>query len=192
VLKDPTFRASVIASVIAAVLMIFIQPLLNTLWAGILWVGTNFLVDQIYSNAALGHRQWVVVLSFVAAIFSVAISFLRRSIYLIFSEPKTSQKPMLLTTSKIFRKKIFLVGNLLILSLLAIYLSMTVFIDLQLNTSFDQRLTVLAAKVPDQKIKELRAQWAQMKTRTDYLILNESLEKLAYDAGISLPEPLLK
>jgi hypothetical protein len=67
-----------------------------------------------------------------------------------------------------------------------------VFVDLQLNTSFQQRTTVLSPIISDVKFKELRAEWALMKNRNDYLKINKEMDDIAKNNGISLPEPLLK
>jgi len=77
-------------------------------------------------------------------------------------------------------------------SLGSLLISTLVFADLQLTTSFQQRLTVLAPKISEQEYKELQASWASMQSRTDYELLNTQMESLAQQHGIELPEPLLK
>jgi hypothetical protein len=71
-----------------------------------------------------------------------------------------------------------------------VVLAAGMFVDLQLNTSFNQRLTVLAAVVPDETVKSLRADWAQMTSRKDYLALNTRIEQLASEKAVSLPKAL--
>ena len=66
------------------------------------------------------------------------------------------------------------------------------FADLQLNTSFDQRLTVLAPKLTELECKELRAQWASMGSRGDYEEIVSTMETLAEEKDVALPELLLK
>jgi hypothetical protein len=64
------------------------------------------------------------------------------------------------------------------------------FAEMELNTSFDQRMTVLAPEISDLDAKRLRARWVQMKTRSDYLGINGTLESMASAHGVSLPKPL--
>jgi glycopeptide antibiotics resistance protein len=66
------------------------------------------------------------------------------------------------------------------------------FVDLQLNTSFNQRLTVVAAFVPEGTVKSLKADWAKMKSRKDYLALNAKMEQLAAEQHVSLPQVLVE
>ena len=72
-----------------------------------------------------------------------------------------------------------------------LFIATPLFVELQLNTSFEQRLTVLAPHLPDQQMKEIRASWATMKTRHDYESINEGLEQLADENGVELPRLLL-
>jgi hypothetical protein len=63
-----------------------------------------------------------------------------------------------------------------------------IYLDLQLNASFDQRLTILAPVVPEATIRTLKADWAKMGSRADYLRITSSLDRLAAEKGIVLPE----
>jgi len=67
-----------------------------------------------------------------------------------------------------------------------------VYYDLQLNTSFKQRITVLSPHISEQQEKELRAQWASMKSRKDYENINRALEDAAKNKEVKLPKLLLK
>lgn len=73
-----------------------------------------------------------------------------------------------------------------------LYLITTAYVDLQINTSFKQRSTVLAPLITDQEEEELLAKWASMETRNDYLSITELMDSTAHQHNIILPEPLMK
>lgn len=62
---------------------------------------------------------------------------------------------------------------------------------LQLNTSFNQQLTVLAVQITDHEYKELKGLWASMKTRQDYENIESKMNTMASQYQIELPKPLL-
>jgi len=64
--------------------------------------------------------------------------------------------------------------------------------DLQLNTSFQQRLKVLAPALSDLQMKEFEAAWASMQTRADFLAIQLRMERAATQHNIVLPKPLWK
>ena len=66
------------------------------------------------------------------------------------------------------------------------------FVDLQINTSFEQRLTVLRPSIPEPEALALRAEWASMSSCVDYLRLTKKMDDRARELGVRLPEPLLQ
>ena len=171
----------------------FVQPILSIIWVVLLWLGTHFFyntLDSIYLNAALGHREWVIASIVLMALIITPLVIISGWISKRLSTTKKAEARPPRTTPT--WKKVFDIGLIFSSPLPCLIVGAFIFIDLQLNTSFDQRIAVLAPKVPDQTIKELRAQWALMASREDYLVLNARLEQLAHDAGITLPKPLLK
>ena len=72
---------------------------------------------------------------------------------------------------------------------LLLIVSMT-YSDLQLNASFQQRLTVLAPKIDEVEYRELQAVWAGMRSRADFVAVNTRMERLAEQHGIDLPKLL--
>ena len=67
-----------------------------------------------------------------------------------------------------------------------------IFSDLQLNASFDQRIKAITPYIELKEKELLISEWACMKTRQDYLNINIQIDNYAQDAGVSIPEPLLK
>jgi hypothetical protein len=65
-------------------------------------------------------------------------------------------------------------------------------LDLQLNASFNQRVTVLAPYIDLHQEKLLKSKWALMESRKDYEEVSVYLEKLAKSKNVKLPRPLLR
>ena len=190
---DPTLRKSIIASIIASVLVIiFVKPIMNLIWGFMSWIGVNVYegyIDTIYSNAALGQRDWVsvTIFSFIVALLlgvitgAVTMVVLRERILKI--KKKQHKNAIISKSLHIIFGLAFLIALLLLLT--------SVYTDLQLNTSFQQRLTVLAPKISDQQYKSLNASWALMQSRTDYFDIVSEMERLADMHKIELPKLLL-
>lgn len=185
------FLWNVIASVVASVLVIaFVQPFLSLFWDALTGTGSNLLnglVDRMYENASLGNRNWVAAVAATVALF-LPINLIIVHIYIRMRRRRSAQR--ISRPSKIpywLTAAFALIFMLVSATIPAAY----VFTDLQLNASFDQRLTVLAPHITDMQTKQLRARWAQMKSRADYRSIRVQMEGYATVANIRLPEPLL-
>ncbi len=186
-------RKTIIASVIATlIVIIIIQPLLRLIWSGVSALGLRVFqeyVDSIYRNAALGHRNDGVV-TILLLILGTALGLMfgiNTMLTIRFLRPET--KP----------KKLNRGNRLIILWVLAFLFTVSAssvivrpFTDLKLNTSFQQRLKIIAPKITELEMKELEAAWASMLSRSDYESLMSRLELMAQDRGITFPPPLLK
>jgi hypothetical protein len=202
-----------------AIVIIFIEPLLKHLGEGLLWLGTNVsesLVNYLYQDAAAGFRELFSFYAFSFAVFAGIIFILsrlfqafemvgrtrRRAQRLIALTQAPTPTPVQIsevraqinelkasfrTTDKLLYVLVATTGVLLFV---AIYMLTSSYVVLQLNTSFNQELAVLGAKASDQQIKELRSEWAQMRTRKDYEVLSSRIEALAAEQGVKLP-PIL-
>lgn len=213
-------RNTIIASVIASlVVLVFIQPLLKTSWAFLLWAGpivAEGVTNRIYENAAQGNRNWVVstvtlmglealslgLLVTISGITIKAVQLKRKAQAfrnaLVNPEPTdspTTPEDYLDTLDSITWKKIWyglisLFITIPVVIIFSFWLGMQIFTDIQLNTSFQQRLKVLAPVVTDLEHKQFEASWALMENRSDYLRLVAQMEKKAKDASITLPKLL--
>ena len=188
--RDPDFRKNLLVSIITSVLvLIFIEPILK--WSGnaIMWLGANTydgITNSFYKSAALGFREkfsfvtFGLMLSTLAGIFSgISMEMLR--------PPRHNNTPV---ESRQKRRKILIVIMTGLFLLVSLYIITLDFAELQLNSSFNQRITVLAASAPDQKIKELRASWSLMEKRSDYESLTSGMDILAKQYNIKLPAAL--
>lgn len=61
----------------------------------------------------------------------------------------------------------------------------------QMQLSFDRRITVLAPAITEDSEELLRARFADLAGRADYQSLNDEMDRLALQAGVNLPDPLL-
>lgn len=60
-------------------------------------------------------------------------------------------------------------------------------LQLELNAMFTQQITVLDTKAAPQEIKQLRADWALMKTRNDFERIDAKINALARTYALTLP-----
>jgi len=214
-LYDKEAKKSIIISVIASALfLIFIQPIMLIIWEivkPISFSAFDSIINSIYKNAALGQRNWLDFLIW-AFILLFAFNYIIKAFlkgkrivkeleddeklelmsleekenYLREQEAKDSSKIKILMKLTRFNWLIMILAGVSSLSLL-----FSTFTDLQLNTSFNQRLNAIAPYIDDSDIKILKSKWALMKTRQDYMEINHLFENLANGKGIILPNNLL-
>lgn len=190
-INDPEFRKNLLVSLVTSVLvLIFVEPILKLSANGLMWLGANIsesFTKSVYSSAALGLREkysfisLMLILSMLAGAATGAIASSLRTRSTGHNHPTTSRNG--------FKKFInILVASVMIFSGLNIMASN--FIELQLNASFSQRLTVLSAKIPEQQVRDLRASWALMSGRSDYEAITAEMNRLAAAAQVKLPAAL--
>lgn len=151
--------------------------------------------DAAYSNAALGKREWVSALLFIyfaTAMVAFPVGLLGAHVVerlLIGQFPRFEHAAR--TLRRTYRILEVVVAVLILLtSFNLVRHCFDIYVDLQLNASFSQRLDVLAPHITSQQEKELRASWALMKSRRDYAAINRTIETLASAAAVPLPPPL--
>jgi len=199
-MDDREFRNRVLASLFAAtVFLLLLEPLVRSgrsVIGNFAWAVLLKQADQVYTNASLGHRNWVDVLMFTLVIIGFVVPM--TLFFTVVAVGGERFRGMILRRAKpesLARRRLWRGVQLL----LAVFVLVTglrtiasVWVDLQLNASFEQRLTVLAPHVEEIEIKRLRAAWAMMRGRDDYLTVNATLESLAAARRVTLPRVLLK
>lgn len=189
--SDPELRKNLLVSIVTSLLvLVFIEPLLKLSGNGLMWLSDNVSnrwTNGIYSSAALGLRE-----KFSFVILGVCIALIT-GVYagVLVSRYRTSKEKQdsTVTIKATLRLIIDLMfGLYFFFGGLALVASN--FVELQLVASFNQRITVLAAKASDQQIKELRASWALMEKRPDYETINIQMLLMANQLNIKLPSPL--
>lgn len=205
-LDDPAARKGLIIGIIASIIgtllfIAFINPILQAVLSLLQTLSSKAYTEfanHIYKEAASGYKPYVDVM-FLGAIsgISSALFLLNTTILLrrnIFSEVAVS----LLKEEQ--QKQIFgiirwcLSLSLLLLSIFFVFMTTVLVASSELNTSFHQRVTVLAPYLSEQEEEELAAMWASMKNRQDYEHINEQLNNYAQKNNITLPKllPLAK
>jgi hypothetical protein len=189
-MNDPDIRKGLLVSIVTSVLvLIFIDPLLKMATNLIMSLGSGLAVswtNGIYLSAALGLREkfsFIILALGSSLTTGIALGFATGRIL----NRRTSNESFHKFKGKLFILDmvfaiIFLIGCFAILA--------SNFAELQLVASFNQRVTVLAAKASDQQIKELRASWASMENRKDYESINNEIKKLSSAYAVKLPAPL--
>jgi uncharacterized membrane protein YfcA len=191
--KSKEFGKDILAGIISALIfLILFQPIINALDRAIPIMGSNVLSNlsnMLYKNAALGHRNYVDVMLFltfisivIGAMVGALISLLIRKKISKIDERKTSKIQKFLTITLIVLLIYFLVDST--------WSAILIMSDLQMNTSFEQRINVLAPYITEQQEKELRSSWALMQRRIDYEKINKTMNFFSQQYDIELP-PLL-
>ena len=191
--KEGGFRREFYIAIVVSVLMTFlVEPLFKFIWGSVVsfssYTYSNYL-NSIYRSAALGDRNYVDVILILFLYEGVAMGYVLATLSLLRKREAirsfvNKQSPKVVNT-------IMIVLTLVAITFLQIG-AFRFYADLQLTTSFQQRMTVLAPVISDQEYKELAASWASMKNRDDFLVITESMESTAQSKEIQLPELLLK
>ena len=213
--KDKIIQKGVTSSIIASILVTtFISPILDFFWGFVLNYGENWITSfssKVYSNAAYGKRNWIdtiLAMYFFSALigfFIFANSYVYKKYQKVESLLKDKEKGNVKKIEKVenlksLTKRFKYIKPVLIfnwcISAYFIFSSFQtlflVYADLQLNTSFEQRLNAILPYINDQEEEELKSNWALMVNRTDYEKINMKFEKHALDNNITLPNLLLK
>lgn len=215
--KDKVIRKGVLSGIIASLIVIFfLTPLIELIWNLIKDSSQFFyknIVDSIYTNAALGKRNWVDV-EFALWLYSGLIGtmilmtfYLRKKLSRVITkiekiknnesdDNNEPEEPSIETIDGKIKKANILSRSLyfliFIMALITGYKYFRIYTDLQLNTSFEQRLNAVAPLISNQEEEELISKWALMKNRIDYEEINEIFEEYEVKYDIELPEPLMK
>ena len=178
-------KIGILGGVVSSILVIiFIQPILSILWSAVIDFGEYIqagYVDRIYRNAAIGDRNIVghlTLLLIVCFLPLIAMGVLIGRSLARASAANALPRYM----------HIFLAGSLVLIASVAMLGSSISIGVMDLNASFNQRLTIIAPAVGDRELKEWKAGWASMTSQHDYRSLVARLEKRAEELGITLPK----
>ena len=189
---DPVIKRGIIAGVITSLItLIFLQPLLNLLWAATSAVASRFsksLVDSVYQRTAEGQTHWIdlqFLTWFIAAWWGFTAGIIAASV-----TDKSGRRASSGDFTVWMRRNSGLVIAVLILGAFDGGVSLAKnYFQVQANASFQQRLMALAPYVTDRQEKELLSMWALMRTSEDCDRINAVLEEYARRHNIDLPKP---
>lgn len=203
----------------SSIFLIFLKPVLEFMWK--IFVKASLysystILDEMYRNAALGQRNWIAGL-FALFCISIGCYLMLQSTFLLRRKRKLNElmrqyriekdetkinnlkveiekkkiiKPWQFKIMEALFMKYYLILEipLVALSLFFIFFIAT---DLQLNTSFDQRLNAISPYVSDYQYKTFKSKWAMMKTRKDFELINTQIEIVGQLNKLNLPPNLL-
>lgn len=195
------FWYSVIASVVASIAFSWLlEPISRGLWniasdSASTWL-TN-LQNVAFMNAALGKRDWATVAIFFAfstLLWGVAFGAIT-GIYLARKRVESPNGLIARYRKSQWNRRISLLALALWVTL-GLYqwthMCFMFYVDLQLNSSFSQRLDALGPYIEQIEERRLKSEWALMKDRNDYEKINERMDAFAKRASIQIPPPLYR
>ena len=194
-MNNKSFQSNVIAGILSGLLLIlFVQPFLTWVWniflSGSIFTFT-YVNNAIYRNAAYGQRDWV-----VAVLTLILLGFFVLHILGKVGQKMTPQsmreKVDKIFSGKLVKNRMIIILSGILTTFLCIILMASVFADIQLNTSFKQRLNALLPYISEQEEEELRSMWAMMGNRQDYVDITNKMDSIAAEKGIRIPDLLLK
>lgn len=195
------FWYSVISSIVASIAFSWLlEPGTRWLWNFASESASSTLIriqNAAFQNAALGKRDWVTVAIFLQAGLYVWSAILGALIaFLMASRLQEGVWDLVQELREVRWMRNTVAGGVVVVFLLGTYhwmqTSFFMFVDLQLNASFSQRLDALGPYIDGAEEKRLRSSWALMKTHDDYDRINRRMEELAVAAQMTLPELLYK
>jgi len=194
----------------------FFDPLVKFAWNSLSKSASFFaeaIQDSALRNAAFGQRNWIDAMFVVCSITAGLTVYLLFSVFryrvdkraernnhfdegLGFTDEENLRRHIAtLNKSKLFTfldgmpfrilAMFFLIG-------IGLWFAFLTYVDLQLNTSFNQRVAAIAPYIEPIEEKKLRSLWALMETQKDYSVINKQIEAYAIKAGIRLPPLLYK
>jgi hypothetical protein len=211
--KDRELRKHIgLAIIAAAVIPYLVDPALRWFAHSLIWLSENVstaFTKSIYRKAAVGfHEQYSFeMLGLAGYVLAVVIIMIPLTMYVIkrSKEELDRQSEMEYLGNEEIREEskleaVMRVADRVIFPLscvtavLAVSIGLIIvtsdYIELQLNASFNQRMTVLALYATDQQVKEMRAEWALMLDRQDYERINAEMDIVSKKLGFKLPKTL--
>ena len=215
--KDKTIKKGVIAGIIASIIfMVILEPLMKLIWSFLINTSSSIYTsyfNSIFKNAALGHRNHVDFMTYaiLTIIFIGVMTFFYLKTYFYMktsrydnsiTQDKTKEQienEVAKIASKITKlnnrmKIIFVVGAVccFIFSCISFSNLFKEYSNLQLNTSFNQKINAISPYINDNEQKVIISKWALMNSKNDYLEIKRNIDNIAKMNHFQLPEELIK
>lgn len=186
------WKVGILSGIISSLLIILlIQPALRAIWSTVLGLGGWFhqsYVDVIYRNAAMPEGGNPAHLVAYILVYTMLLG-LTYAMDRFGSVLYVGNVGPLVTPGFSKFIKMFLVSATMACALVILVYFSIMEGTLRINSSFTQRLTVLAPAISEVEYKTFRARWASMRGKSDYDMLVSSMDKRAAELGITLPRP---
>jgi hypothetical protein len=178
-------KIGIISGIVSSlIVIIFIQPILGFTWNVIIGISSQVhhgYVDRIYRNAAVGDRN---VIGHLTALYLFMSLPLAGTVFLL--RAKVSVPPKLTAVNRSLDAILISTCVVTVILMLAAF-ALSVGI-MEISSSFNQRLTVLAPAISDAEYKTFRARWANMRSEADYNAIVANMEARAKELGVTLPK----
>jgi len=187
-LVDKQARIAIVFGICSSFLFTyFFDPIFSFVGRVMLYFGSIFMsayLDRLYSEVAAGdmNYSYLLVLLIYGSIVCSGITVIFYFGLRMFREKEEAKKIDEIQHS-IKRRVLFSLLSIL----LAIFLIGDSYLRLKISTTFNQHLTILAPHISDKEYKELKANYALMKSERDYLRLREKMECIAQENKLELP-----
>lgn len=180
-LQDETVRKGVISGMISSVVIIVIfQPVFNFLSPKLLVLISNsysLLSNMIYMTAAKG-----ITYSSSSALLNVISGCTLGFGLSILSRPFKNSHLINRKNDKVMA--LFMI----IMSLILIGQVFSERMTIRLNTSFQQRITILSPYISQSEAEMVKSKWASMQSVSDYELINKLLTDYANKHKVKLPQ----
>jgi hypothetical protein len=186
--QDTGLRKAIIAGIVSGIIvLVFIQPILGFFWHFFL-SNVKSLNDVACREAAVGYvdRNAFLTQTLIFSLMFGGITGLFVGSLLMKRRSVANQVADVIP----YRLRILVILALVVEMVVVTVMLGEQYLELKLNASFHQRLTVLAPKISDQEYKEFLASWAAMNSGEDYRHIVEKMETEATTKGITLPKLL--
>jgi len=189
-------KIGIISGVISSlIVIIFIQPIMSFTWHAVIGISSQVhhgYVDGIYRNAALGDRN---LIGHLTALYVIMIFGLGGGAFFLL---RWQAKPSNSTAGGRFLNAIFGIVDRSSNAILSFVCLMTAIVMLvgvslsvgimEISSSFNQRLAVLAPAISDAEYKTFRARWANMRSEADYNAIVANMEARSKELEVTLPK----
>jgi hypothetical protein len=192
---DPAITKGIVSGLIASALfLVLVQPILRGSWTVMAFTASHLyagMSDRLYLHTAQGRetfRLWGYMFILLPLVFATG------TIWASLSRSVSRDHPSAVSASKVTRYLastrsgrglLRLLGP--VVFLLWAPLAILEWGEVELSSSFRQRVAILAPYLTDREEKELRAAWAAMTHKLDYDKINEHIEGYAKQRGVTLP-----
>jgi hypothetical protein len=211
--KNKYVKEITIGVLSSTIFLIFIQPILNLIW-NFLKTSTFSLYQSMSSKiirqAALGEVNFsdsLIMLGLLSIFLIVFIEMFSKINALTKkyknlgqedehteNDPNTSKPKLSLEELKVSQLKklkilkYFLIIHFTLAFIWGAYQSSRIMISKGLIAEFNQKTNILSPYITDQKLKELKSEWALMKTIEDFNRISSEIKILASSLKIELPK----
>ena len=184
---------SIIVAIVSTMIFLYLlQPILEYVGKLVIYFGTYLgaaYVNEIFTQIAyLELRDHSFLL--LAIIYGALGGTSMMAAIFLWRPPDKSRRSndIIQKLNASIKAKLIASALLVNITLMTIAVISTQVYQLTLITSFKQHIRILAPYMTEQQEEELLSSWSLLKSADDYDLVNKSMQKIASDNNIKLPE----